>query len=1322
MGRSLSCNSSPLWHLTTTRRRADGWDSSGSERGNMAAWRDEHGLQHYEIQNGSPNHSSWLTRRRARLSIATAVALTGALAAYAPVAAHAAISSGPSSRLVSVSTAPKLPHGSRVVRAIAATASVSGAVALRLPDQSAVTAFIDNASNPRSAYFHHYLAKGQFASRFGPTASAIAAVERQLVNDGLAVTSVSSNHLLVSFKGSAAKVEAAFHTGLDRINLAGGGTGQATTSAARMPSQIARYVQAVVGLDQLVGETATLASAAPRADRAASAVIKPSASGPGPVACPTATSLQEEGGLTDQQVAQAYGLNPLYAAGDVAAGQTVDIYELEPFDLSDVATFDECYFGASHTSQISVTQVDGGPGTGPGSAEAALDVEDVSAVAPGADIHVFEGPNMDDPFGPLDTWNAIAEADDADQISTSWGSCEAALQQGAPGVQQVENEIFEQTATQGQTVFSSAGDDGSDTCAGKGSSPVAPDLSVGDPTSQPYVTSVGGTTMLDASEPPSESVWNNGSAGGAGGGGISETWAMQPWQQSVAVAQTPADEACSNDPSGTADNYHLTGLPTNLPAGTTCRELPDVSALADPQTGITIFYDGFWTPIGGTSSATPLWAAMLAEINGSSECDSLTHGVGFVSPLLYQVASSSATNYADAFNDITVGNNDNLGVGGAVDYPAAKGYDLATGLGTPRITNANGDPGLDAQLCAAATGNAATGPQVTSLTQLTGTQSIAGGGTLRINGSSFGGTQGSVYFGTVDATVVSWSAAAITVDIPAYQAPVGSPAGAAGRADVTVVTAGTPAQSSAPNAAAVYQYTAGSSGAPVVDYVSSSNGPTAGGNTVHVVGAAFDGTTSVDFGDVAATSFTVLSDNEISATVPASDGNCAVNSAQGICAVAVTVTTPAGTSSGPTILPAYQGPIVFQPDGAFPAPAGCGCEIVPQPEEYDYAPAPTITSASPALASENGTSTEVITGTGFNTLDFEWANVGQAGVNFSEDFDLLGITSTQIVVGIPAAAPTTEPFSVPLSVQSAGQLSNISSVSYAGTPVLTSISKHVAAQQDPGDLTITGAGLSDASSVVFQVKAPLSFLFSTSTAISNQTDTSLTVAIPQNYIFPTDVLVCSVTGCSAPDPAVDTFQLAYAGRPVVNSSSPPSGPAHGGTVVTIQGALDSEVTAVDFGTTPAVILEQNTNSASGPIIVAAPPGVAGTKVNITITTVGGTLTSPPMPRSAVNPAATFTYEKSSPTSPRDVSARAGVRSATVSWRAPSNNGGSAITGYVITASAKRHRSITVAVSARVTRVTVTRLAGRTTWTFTVRARNRFGLGLSAVSNKVVPRA
>ncbi len=230
---------------------------------------------------------------------------------------------------------------------------------------------------------------------------------------------------------------------------------------------------------------------------------------------------------------------------------------------------------------------------------------------------------------------------------------------------------------------------------------MAPDLSVLDPASQPYVTSVGGTTVTDASQPPQETVWNNGNSGGAGGGGISATWAMPPWQDSVAVPQAAARRACSNDPSGSADNFHTAGLRTTLPAGTTCRETPDVSALADPQTGPTIFFDGSWAQYGGTSSAAPMWAAMLAEINASSGC-ALPHGAGFADPLLYQVASASTAGYAGAFNDVTSGNNDNLGVGAGVDYPAATGYDLATGLGTPRVTNHNGAPGLAAQLCAAA--------------------------------------------------------------------------------------------------------------------------------------------------------------------------------------------------------------------------------------------------------------------------------------------------------------------------------------------------------------------------------------------------------------------------------------------------------------------------------------------------------------------------------------------------------------------------------------------------------------------------------------------
>jgi hypothetical protein len=1275
-------------------------------------------------------NQAFLARAMALLTLA------GALAVSVPVAALAAPPPSPAaSSLIRVGAAAELPSGDRDAGAVPAAAEVAGAVALRLRNPAAVTAFINAVSSPRSPAYHKYLARGEFASRFGPSTAAVAAVERQLRGDGLAVSGVSANRLLVGFRGTAAAVQTAFHTGLRRVALAGGGTGQATTSAVSLPAPIAPDVTAVIGLDQLVSEHSTVIAAPgghgapatgrrpagaawPAAAVAYHTAARPAASGGGPAACAAAEALQPDGALTLDQVAAAYGLDPLYQAGDLAAGQVIDVIEYEPFDRSDVKAFDECYFGADRTGQIAVTSVDGGPGSGPGSGEAALDIEDISALAPGAKIHVFQAPNMNSMFSGLDNANAIAEADDADQVSVSWGLCEAALQQGAPGAQQVENEIFEQIAAQGQTVFAAAGDDGSDSCAAHAAGPVAPNLSVLDPASQPYVTSVGGTTVTDASQPPHETVWNNGNSGGAGGGGISATWAMPPWQDSVAVPQTAGGQACSNDPSGTADNYHVGGIPTTLPAGTACRETPDVSALADPQSGPTIFYGGSWTPFGGTSSAAPMWAAMLAEINASSGC-TLPHGAGFADPLLYQVASASAAGYADAFNDVTSGNNDNLGVGAGVNYLAAAGYDLATGLGTPRVTNADGAPGLAAQLCAAAAGNPAPAPVVRSLTQLAGPRSAAGGGTVRIAGTGFGAATGSVFFGDVRATVTAWSASGVTVDVPPYYVPGGTPSGFAGRANVTVVTAGTPHQSSAPGGASVYQYTADSSGAPAVDYVSSPNGPLAGGNTVQIIGAALAGATSVSFGDVPASSFTVLSDNKISATVPASDGNCATSAAAGLCAVAVTVSTPSGSSAGPPILPAYQGPVVFSPNGAYVVPAGCGCEVAPAPQEYDYAPAPVINAVSPAFASANGTSVDVIRGTGFNLLTFEYANIGPAGLGSSQVTGIVGVTPTELTIAVPTAAQTVEPFAVPLSVQSAGQLSNVAAINYAGTPVLTGISKHLASQAAPGDLLITGQGLAAVTSVVLQGQDVFGFLASTSTAISGQTDTSLTVAIPQFFGFPADVLVCSATGCSDPDPAVDTLLLAYAGRPVVKSSSPASGPAHGGTVVTIQGALDSEVTAVDFGSVAAKVLSQPSGSPSGPITVAAPPGMAGAKVAITITTLGGSLVA--RPRSAVTPAAAFAYQASTPTPTTGLAARAGVKSALVSWGSPGNNGGSPLTGYRIVGAARGHRRAAVNVSARTTRVTIGKLAAGASWKFTVYARNRLGLGLPATSGAVTPR-
>ena len=110
-------------------------------------------------------------------------------------------------------------------------------------------------------------------------------------------------------------------------------------------------------------------------------------------------------------------------------------------------------------------------------------------------------------------------------------------------------------------------------------------------------------------------------------------------------------------------------------AATTCREVPDVTANGDPNTGYVIYYDGQWNTMGGTSISTPTWAALAALADSSPACAG--HPVGFANPALYKLAASA---YGANFGDVTSGANGYEHVAG---FAAGPGYDMASGLGTP---------------------------------------------------------------------------------------------------------------------------------------------------------------------------------------------------------------------------------------------------------------------------------------------------------------------------------------------------------------------------------------------------------------------------------------------------------------------------------------------------------------------------------------------------------------------------------------------------------------------------------------------------------------
>jgi hypothetical protein len=1211
--------------------------------------------------------SRWCVPRIASLLGLLVMAVAGVLPASSAAASpdHA----GPAGQLVPrrIEAAPRVPAGARAVGAVPASAAVSGEVVLKPRDNAALVRFIAAVTDRQSPSFRQYLPAGAFARRFGPARSAIRAVRARLTADGLRVRGVSSDGLVIRFTGSARQAESAFRTGLESYRLRDGALGRATTSAVSLPATIAGSVAAVLGLNDLVQVRPVGVMRAPASDRGK---IRPAATASfphpagAPDACPAARAAARAfGGLTDDQIAHAYGAFGLYHGGDFGAGQHIALYELEPFLRSDIKTFDTCYFGAARAAgmlrRLHVIKVDGGQPPGTGSGEANLDVEDISAIAPDATIDVYEGPSPGPDgvdYDPVDPYAAIIGADRDQVVSTSWGLCEQAIEFGQPGLQQAENLLFEQAAAQGQSVFAAAGDNGSDDCnTAETPTPVAGQnpVSVDDPGSQPYVVSVGGTTIDDAAtQPPLEHVWNDGTRGGAGGGGISQSWAMPAWQRAATVpgiALPGSADYVNADRVEKRFGYPPNFCQATLPgatAATPCRLVPDVSAQADEFTGAVTVYQaafGGWGTTGGTSSATPIWAASLALVNASPTCaaqPASRHGIGFASPQLYAVASHPGA-YAASFNDITAGNNDVYGIGNGLVFRATTGYDPASGLGSPRLTGRGGSAGLAYYLCSLA--GRPGRPAVIEVSPPIG--SVRGGERVVIAGSGFESRGrpdvASIEFGAAQLPRSRFSVRSPTTIVatvpPARDArPPLSPRPQDGAGPAAVIVTLADDQSSAPGPYSVFQYvdTSRSGVVPAITGVVPYGGPERAPGKVTILGSGFTGATSVTFGKIAARSFTVDSPYRITATPPPYSPRTACsplpstgvyageNARNDICQVQVAVASKHGRSAAGRIRPPAEGPVVVNSLGVLVPPPHCGCETMQAPTEYDYVPEPAITSVStsrgPAsLASENGGTVITVRGAGLDPLTIDWADFGNPSLASSMDTDYVFMTGTKIQIAAPAEPGTTGPSGVRLSVKSLAGQSAPRIVGYAGVPTVTAVANLVNSRRLHGTsgapdtgrtpIRISGRGFAG------QLIAPIEFAdtrspFSSGTQYTFRVrgDTRVDTETVQQNPALVDVRLCTVTGCSRNRPA-DLLYLYPPGNPRVTSVSPATGPAAGGTKVTIGGHNLGCPLEVYFGRVKArsfrpvkTLLDCGSTTT---VRATSPPGKAGARVPVTVGTI-----------------------------------------------------------------------------------------------------------------------
>lgn len=507
------------------------------------------------------------------------------------------------------------------LRTSASTGQLQLSIALNLRNQDKLNQLIKDQNNPLSPLYHRYLTPQEFTSLFGPTADTVNQVTSYLRDQGLQVGSVSSNNTLINVSGSTAKVEKAFATSISDYTYEGRSV-HAPTVEPSVPPRLAGMILSISGLDNV-------ARYRPESRQVA-------ATGPG-------------GGYTPTELRTAYDANSLLSSAD-GTGQTVAIFELDGYKASDINSYLSNYsLGAAKFSNV---LVDGATNTaGAGAIEVELDMEVVSALAPGATQKIYIGPNSN--TGVNDTYNRIVTDNIAKVTSTSWGLCESSS--GTAELTSLHN-IFTQGQAQGQAFFSAAGDAGAYDCG-------STTLGVDSPSGDPFVVGVGGTalTVGTGGTYVSEKAWSDPTdtqqfAKGVGGGGGYSSFFNKPSYQTGP------------------------GVDTN-----THRHVPDVSADADPNTGYSVFCSvtaagcsstSPWISVGGTSAAAPLWAAIAADTNqylsGLSKPT-----LGSANALLYTLFNTTQT--FTAYHDVTTGNN--------LFYNAAAGYDLATGIGTPDVWN-----------------------------------------------------------------------------------------------------------------------------------------------------------------------------------------------------------------------------------------------------------------------------------------------------------------------------------------------------------------------------------------------------------------------------------------------------------------------------------------------------------------------------------------------------------------------------------------------------------------------------------------------------------
>jgi len=408
----------------------------------------------------------------------------------------------------------------------------------RAPEvETAFEAFVDSLTDKSSPNFRQWLSAAEQGEKYGVAQQDIDAITAWLQSQGFSVNHVYPNRMVIDFSGSAGQIRNAFHTEIHHL-MVGSKAHIANMSDPQIPAALAPAIHGVVSMHDF------------RPD--AYHRLKTDFTFAG---CGTNCFA-----LVPEDFQTIYNLTPLYKAGITGSGQTIAVVEDTNTFGSDWANYRSKFNLASFGGTLTTVHPNSAgnctnPGTNPDDVEADLDVEMITAAAPGAAVEVISCRDTTTTFGGLIAiQNLISAGSPPPIISMSYGFCEAV---NGAAANAAFNSAFQSAAAAGVSVFTSAGDNGPSTCARlftNGDSWAFPGIGITGWGESQYTVSVGGTDFEDLYNSlnggaPQSTYWK--AANDANFGSAKSYIPEIPWNDSCASYLVYNIEGFSS-PTGTA--------------------------------------------------------------------------------------------------------------------------------------------------------------------------------------------------------------------------------------------------------------------------------------------------------------------------------------------------------------------------------------------------------------------------------------------------------------------------------------------------------------------------------------------------------------------------------------------------------------------------------------------------------------------------------------------------------------------------------------------------------------------------------------------------